>query len=250
MSVSFGHIKLSRKLFDSDAWWTEKRAFSRFEAWVDMLQLAAWKPAAIEYHGESIRLARGELVLSIRLAARRWGWTPKKTRGFLERARGMARVRAQRETLAGTVYLIVNYDTYQSSREPKATPEGTPEGTDKGIERAQQGHSEGTARAQEEAFFSLPVQRFLAALPDGKRTAWVASIANWTKGLGFPGGRAAHPDDIDVGLTEYLSDHDDPTFSPVHVKAYVVKAEKSRTQSQRPDTGGLFTPDDVRNYAN
>lgn len=249
--MSYGHIKLSRKLFESDTWWREEREFSRFEAWVDMLQLAAWKPMTLEYLGEPIAIGRGEFILSIRLGSRRWGWTPKKTRGFLQRAQERARIRAQGETPAGTRYLIVNYDTYQSSREPKGITEGTPEGIDKGKERAQEGHSEGTARAQEKAYYnySLPVQRFLAALPDDQqRRGWQASIDGWFNGLGFSGGRAAHPDDVDVGLTEYLADQTDRSFRPTHVRAYVLKAEKRRLDAAgTPAQGPYFSPEDIHN---
>jgi hypothetical protein len=52
----------------------------------------------------------------------------------------MERIRAQRETQVGTVYLLVNYATYQTTEAEEGTPEGS--------SGAQQGHTEGTARAQ------------------------------------------------------------------------------------------------------
>lgn len=247
--MRYGHIKLSRKLFDGDPWWVEKRVFSRFEAWVDMLQLAAWRDVEIEYRGESIPLRRGEFVLSVRHAADRWNWSEKRVRGFLDRAQQRAqqraheraRIRAQRETQAGVVYLVVNYDTYQAYTDTKGTPKGTPEGTPEGTARAQQ-------RAQEESSSSrsLPEQRFLSALPANQRAGWVATLDGWRSGMGFPNGRAADDADIDVGLTEYLASERDPSFSAVHVKAFVVKAERNRLATQKPTNGPYFSPEQIR----
>lgn len=137
--VPKGHIKLARKAFAADGGdplWLEKREFSRWEAWVDVLQLAAWKPWRHVTQYGPIDLQRGEFVASLRHLAARWTWTVKKVRTWLETLTKWARLRAQRKTEAGTVYLIVNYERYQSTERPEGTPKGTPEG----IERAQQGH--------------------------------------------------------------------------------------------------------------
>lgn len=180
--MRYGHIKLSRKLFDVDPWWGQKRKFSRFEAWVDMLQLAAWRAVSSSYRGEEFRLERGEFVLSVRLAAKRWGWTEKVTRTFLKKAQEMAHIKAQREEHAGTVYLIVNYDAYQRSPDADDAEKGTPKGTPKGTQRAQRGHSKGTARAQEEAV----KQGSREAVPFGasedapaKKENWVSELGDW-----------------------------------------------------------------------
>lgn len=190
MSSPYGHIKLSRKLFDGDPWWGETRAFSRFEAWVDMLQLAAWRPVGVTYQGEIMSLGRGEFVLSVRLAARRWGWSPKSARTFLKQAQQAARIKAQREAQAGTVYLIVNYDSYQGSNPPKGTGEDTPKGTAKGTVRAQRGHTEGTARAQEEAVKqgSREAGKQNASAPDesvAPKETWLTPFFDvWTRRVG------------------------------------------------------------------
>lgn len=137
--VPKGHIKLARKAFaldGGDPLWLEQREFSRFEAWLDVLQLAAWKPwRHITQHGP-IDLQRGEFVASLRYLADRWEWSVKKVRTWLDTLTKWARLRAQQKTDAGTVYLVVNYDRYQSTEKPEGTPKGTPQG----IERAQQGH--------------------------------------------------------------------------------------------------------------
>jgi hypothetical protein len=126
--ATFGHIKLSRKLFDvehGDPFWTERREFSYFEAWVDLLQLACFKPYRYPTHYGIVELERGELVASQRFLADRWGWGHWQVRTFLSKCLKLTRLSTQRETQAGTVYLIVNYDTYQSVNRADGTANHT-----------------------------------------------------------------------------------------------------------------------------
>lgn len=134
-----GHVKLARKAFhphDGDPLWLEPRVFSRWEAWVDVLQTAAFRDRSHPTKWGAVDLKRGEFVASLRYLAKRWQWSVKRVRVWFSTLCKWARLEARRETQAGTVYLIVNYDRYQSN----AKPEGTAEGTDNGIEGAQEGH--------------------------------------------------------------------------------------------------------------
>lgn len=135
-----GHIKLARKMFASNEDWLEPRVFSRFEAWVYMIQLAAWRQRRYQTtkYG-TIELERGQFVASIRHLAGRWQWTVKTVRGYLAAGEKSGKIRAQQVTQAGTVYLLVNYDAYQS------TP--TDEGTAKGTPRAHLGHKREASKA-------------------------------------------------------------------------------------------------------
>lgn len=121
----FGHIKLARKMFQADELWLEKREYSRWEAWVDVIQLAAWRAGRFVTQKGVIDLERGEFVASRRHLARRWQWTEKKVRVWLENSQNGSRIMAQRETQAGTVYLIVNYHYYQSNNRTKGPAKGT-----------------------------------------------------------------------------------------------------------------------------
>jgi len=61
-----GHIKIARKAFADDKWWREKRVFSKWEAWEDMIQLAQWE--AREFTSTkfgTIRLERGALRMTV-----------------------------------------------------------------------------------------------------------------------------------------------------------------------------------------
>lgn len=134
--VARGHVKIARKTFTNDPWWLEHREFSRWEAWVFVIQLASFKTYLHATEHGVIPLERGEFVASLRWLADQWGWTVKRVRNWLATAKKGARLRAQRETQAGIVYLIVNYDHYQTPGHSKGTQEGTANGT----AGAQQGH--------------------------------------------------------------------------------------------------------------
>lgn len=130
-----GYIKVSRKVFDAehgDPFWIEGREFGRWDAWIDLIQLAAWKRVKYRTAGEVVTLDRGEFVASLRFLAKRWSWSIKRVRGFFSILEKTDRVRAQQGHTCGTRYLITKYDAYQDP--PK------PEGTGTGIGRAQQGH--------------------------------------------------------------------------------------------------------------
>ena len=105
-----GHIKVSRKVFDAehgDPLWLEKREFSKWEAWIDVIQLAAWKAVKYTTQFGVIALERGEFIASRRHLAKRWRWSEKKVRVWLATLQKGSRLRAQRETESGMVYLIV-----------------------------------------------------------------------------------------------------------------------------------------------
>jgi hypothetical protein len=71
-------------------------------------------------------------------------------------------------------------------------------------------------------------------VPASRRPSWEATIAGWGQGIGYVAGKAAHPDDVAQGLTEYLAATPDPDFAPRHVVRYVAKAEQRRTTQPRP----------------
>lgn len=131
-----GHVRIPRSEF-SGKWWAEKRVFSKWEAWLDMYQLAQHE--AREFTSTkfgTIRLERGEFVLSLRKMADRWNWGLKSVRNLVNSQPFLARLRAQRETQAGTIYLIVNYDDGDSGKEEGAQPPAQ--------QRAHEGHTRGT----------------------------------------------------------------------------------------------------------
>ena len=93
-----------------------------------MIRAAAYAPHTRRIGTEQFPLARGEFLASLRYLAERWQWSIKRVRGFLEWLINDGRIVSQKRHTKGTVYLLVNYDVYQSR------------GTAKGTARAQQGH--------------------------------------------------------------------------------------------------------------
>ena len=130
-----GYYAVSRKAHlpvshGGDVLWNEKRSFSRWEAWQYMFAAAAYEDnTREEVGGELFVLQRGETrPLSIRYLATAWGWTEKKVRGFIAWLEKDGRASVSRRSEKGHSYIIVNYGVYQ------------PQGHSKGTARAQQGH--------------------------------------------------------------------------------------------------------------
>jgi hypothetical protein len=109
-----GYIKVPREFFASSAWWREKRKFSKAEALLDMTELASY--AARDYVTTKFGtnpLQRGEFILSYSEMRKRWDWTAREVRTFTSSCPFNALVATQRETQAGRVYLLLNYDVEQ-----------------------------------------------------------------------------------------------------------------------------------------
>lgn len=82
--MSKGFIPIRRTLFDHFLF-KEKRIFSRFEAWLDLIQLASFKDENSDIvAGKLVTKDRGEVVASLRYLATRWNWSMHKVSNYLE----------------------------------------------------------------------------------------------------------------------------------------------------------------------
>jgi hypothetical protein len=79
-----GFLRVPRFCFSSPAWKTP-RTFSTFEAYLDLLQCAAWRHMQFFYKGLQIPIEPGELITSSTKLAQRWGWTRDDVRHWLRR---------------------------------------------------------------------------------------------------------------------------------------------------------------------
>jgi len=107
-------IPISRKLF-KHGFWLEQRAYSRFEAWLDMLTLARYENSEMSMliGNTVVKWNRGELVASLRYLAERWTWSKNKVDSFmklLEHERMITR-RTPKGT-SQTIVTICNFDCY------------------------------------------------------------------------------------------------------------------------------------------
>lgn len=117
-----GYIKIARSLFDNPLW-QERRNFSRAEAWIDLIQMAAYRDHDVILKGETYRLKRGDVLHSQRDLAKRWAWSERKVRRWLQSAAGVGTIVVQSVPHKCTQLTLCNYDYYQNSGRTDARSE-------------------------------------------------------------------------------------------------------------------------------
>lgn len=108
-----GWIKLHRKI--QDHWlYQERRKFSKYEAWIDLLMMASHKDTKFVHGSELIELEKGSFVTSELKLMERWDWGKSKLRSFLEilEKDGMIVKNSDRKK---TTINICNYSGYHES---------------------------------------------------------------------------------------------------------------------------------------
>ena len=125
-----GFIPLYRRIFEHPLW-CEDRPYSRFEAWIDLLQSARFEDTTTKkiINGKVICWNRGQLPISISYLEKRWNWTTKRVRLFLKMLKDEGMITAS--VVKGnptTILTICKYEYYNDS--------GKAEGKGNGKERA------------------------------------------------------------------------------------------------------------------
>ena len=114
-----GWIKIHRCI--TDHWiYTEKRSFSKFEAWLDILVTVNFADADVIIKGKIYKVKRGQSILSMDSWANRWNWNKSKVRRFfalLEKDK-MIVVKSDNKT---TQLTVCNYESYQEKRHTDET---------------------------------------------------------------------------------------------------------------------------------
>jgi hypothetical protein len=190
VAESHGYIKLSRKMFDGhDLLWDEDTsAFDVRSAWVWLLQAAAWKDGPYVSGFGSDQLKRGEFVGSLRYLGIRWRWGKWKVARFLAQLEKAQRITRQRTGHHGTVYLIVNYDSYQGGIPKDRTAERTENRTVTGqspdkVEEGKEGKERTTSYpADFELIWNARPKR---SGSDNKQAAYKAYQARIADGVAF-----------------------------------------------------------------
>lgn len=136
-----GWIKLHRGWRDNPIF---RGTFSRADAWLWLIENAAWKPSKAWIKGESVDLKRGDLSFSVRFLAERWGWSKSAVERFLIALRheGMIETRSKTGTTAGhkagqgqLIITICNYGIFQGDDLPDWDNRCTETGTTAGQQR-------------------------------------------------------------------------------------------------------------------
>lgn len=130
--VNSNFIPINRKLFDHE-FWEENREFSKFEAWLDLIQTARYeKGAKTEWiKGRQITYSRGEVPASIRYLQSRWNWGSitkvEKFLTVLEKEDMIVIKKGQGQS----VITICKYDTYNPLKNTERTSKGQSGGQQK-----------------------------------------------------------------------------------------------------------------------
>jgi DNA-binding transcriptional regulator YhcF (GntR family) len=106
-----GWIKLHRKV--KGHWlFTERRTFTKFEAWIDLLLEVNHKDNKFMLGNELVEVKRGQTITSIRQLCERWDWSNSKVTKFLKMLETDEMLTVKSDTKK-TVITIGNYDVYQ-----------------------------------------------------------------------------------------------------------------------------------------
>ena len=118
----YGFIKLSRKI-QKNWMWEQKRKFSEFERWVDLLLRAHYEKEPKKVYLSNGRsrtqtiLQRGHVAASIRVLSLAWGVTQTTTQRYLKRLQEMEHIRIRKVTHKVHVIEILNYSRYNPTSE-------------------------------------------------------------------------------------------------------------------------------------
>lgn len=114
-----GWIKLHRSI--KDHWlYSEKRKFSRLEAWIDLLINCNHENSKSLIGNSIIECNRGQSILSLDSWSKRWGWNKSAVRRFFDLLEGDKMI--EMENVQKTTRITVcNYDSYQGLRNDDET---------------------------------------------------------------------------------------------------------------------------------
>lgn len=114
-----GWIKLHRSI--TNHWlYTEKRVFSKFEAWNDILLTVNFTDAKTIIKGSLYEVKRGQSILSLESWSKRWNWDKSKVKRFLNTLQLDEMVVIKSDTVT-TRLTVCNYESYQGERNADET---------------------------------------------------------------------------------------------------------------------------------
>ena len=114
-----GWIKLHRDI--KNHWiYTEKRKFSKFEAWTDILLSVNHAQAKTIIKGKLITIERGQSILSLDSWGIKWGWNKSAVNRFFDLLKKDGMIVLQNETVT-TRLSVCNYASYQDERNASET---------------------------------------------------------------------------------------------------------------------------------
>lgn len=125
-----GYMPLWRKFFDHK-FWSEKRVFSKAEAWIDILSQTQYEaePKQRLINGQLVVQNYGEAILSTRYCAQRWGWHKTACRRYFILLEKMEQIE-QKCVHNVNIITVINFKCYDirvtttvSTSEPPLCPQ-------------------------------------------------------------------------------------------------------------------------------
>lgn len=114
-----GWIKLHRSI--TEHWlYKEKRVFSKFEAWNDILLTVNFSDAQTLIKGNIYHIKRGQSILSLESWGKRWNWDKHKVRRFFKLLEKDLMIELKSDTVT-TQLTVCKYESYQDTCNTSAT---------------------------------------------------------------------------------------------------------------------------------
>lgn len=120
------YIYLDRELFTHPLW--NDRPYARGQAWVDLIQLAQFRPSYFYVRGLRINVDRGQLCHSQDNLAKRWGWGKRKVAKFISDLLNDRQIEVKVHHRIAII-TICNYDDYQTKGSTDDTTDCTTNST-------------------------------------------------------------------------------------------------------------------------
>lgn len=121
-----GWIKLHRKI--QDHWlWSERRKFSKFEAWIYLLLQANHKNTKTIINGNVLQIMKGSFITSIVKLAEKWCWDRKTVTKFLITLENEKMI-TRKSTTEWTSISIENWELYQNIEQQSGQHNGQQDG--------------------------------------------------------------------------------------------------------------------------
>jgi hypothetical protein len=123
--MNAGFFKLKRSFF-SHWLWDEDRVYNRGEAFLDLLQLAAFAPTKRIVKDQLIEVPIGGVIASERFLSVRWKWSRNKVRHFLNLLKE-DKMLDHRKDQGQTVLILCNYERHAACQTTKGPLKGPDE---------------------------------------------------------------------------------------------------------------------------
>lgn len=104
-----------------------KEPFTEREAWLWMVENAAYEAHKRYVSGHGIEVARGQLMASQRVLSDEWKWGRQRVRGFIAKLEHVGSI-TQNSTQGITIITVCNYERYQGDQ-PAIQPSSNPAAT-------------------------------------------------------------------------------------------------------------------------